>query len=83
MRFSIRDVLWFTALVAVGVGWWVDRARLAAQVATLDARVDKLAAGPDWAGMDRVMERYSDLWIRLQERERELGLEPTPNPSEQ
>jgi hypothetical protein len=25
-RFSIRDVLWLTALVAMGAGWWVDRA---------------------------------------------------------
>jgi hypothetical protein len=25
MKFSIRDVLWLTALIAVGAGWWVDR----------------------------------------------------------
>jgi len=24
-RFSIRDVLWLTALVALSVGWWLDR----------------------------------------------------------
>jgi len=24
-RFTIRDVLWLTALVAMGAGWWVDR----------------------------------------------------------
>jgi hypothetical protein len=23
-RFTIRDLLWLTALVAMGVGWWVD-----------------------------------------------------------
>jgi hypothetical protein len=23
-RFTIRDVLWLTAVVALGVGWWVD-----------------------------------------------------------
>jgi hypothetical protein len=23
-RFTIRDVLWVTALVAMGVGWWID-----------------------------------------------------------
>jgi hypothetical protein len=23
-RFSIRDVLWLTALVAVATGWWID-----------------------------------------------------------
>ena len=28
LRFSIRDLLWLTALVAVLLGWWVDRNRL-------------------------------------------------------
>ena len=31
MRFTIRDLLWLTGVVALGVGWWVDRAQLAAQ----------------------------------------------------
>jgi len=79
-RFTIRDVLWLTVLAAVLVAWWIDRTRLFSEVSKLGAEVKKLAAGPDWAGMDRVMEQYSDLWIRLQKRERELGLEPTPNP---
>jgi hypothetical protein len=26
-RFTIRDVLWLTAVVALGVGWWADHAR--------------------------------------------------------
>lgn len=26
-RFTIRDVLWLTALVAMGAGWFVDRQR--------------------------------------------------------
>ena len=24
MKFSIRDLLWFTAVVALAVAWWVD-----------------------------------------------------------
>jgi hypothetical protein len=24
LRFTIRDLLWLTALVAMGVGWWVN-----------------------------------------------------------
>lgn len=24
-RFTIRDVLWLTVVVAIGLGWWVDR----------------------------------------------------------
>ena len=31
MKFSIRDLLLITALVAVCLGWWVDRSRLAAR----------------------------------------------------
>ena len=27
-RFTIRDLLWLTALVALGVGWWVDHNRM-------------------------------------------------------
>ncbi|HEY2413887.1 MAG TPA: hypothetical protein VGI40_16670 [Pirellulaceae bacterium] len=27
-RFSIRDVLWLTALAAMAVAWWVDHCRL-------------------------------------------------------
>jgi hypothetical protein len=29
-RFTIRDVLWLTALVAMGVAWWVEHGRLLA-----------------------------------------------------
>ena len=28
-RFSIRDLLWLTVVVALAVGWWLDRAKLA------------------------------------------------------
>ena len=26
-RFSIRDLLWLTALIAMGLGWWVEHWR--------------------------------------------------------
>ena len=29
MKFSIRDLLLVTVIVALAVGWWVDRTRLA------------------------------------------------------
>ena len=29
MTFSIRDLLWITVVVAMGLGWWIDRTRLA------------------------------------------------------
>ena len=31
MRFSIRDLLWATLVVAMGLGWWVDRTELEVQ----------------------------------------------------
>ena len=30
-RFTIRDLLWLTALVALAVGWWLDRQSLKKQ----------------------------------------------------
>jgi len=27
-RFTIRDLLWLTLVVAMGVGWWLDHQRL-------------------------------------------------------
>ena len=30
-RFTIRDVLWLTVVVALGVAWWVDRERVRSQ----------------------------------------------------
>jgi hypothetical protein len=28
-KFTIRDLLWLTVVVALGVAWWVDRVRMA------------------------------------------------------
>ena len=33
MRFTIRDLLWLTVVVALGVAWWLDRSRLASEAA--------------------------------------------------
>ncbi len=32
-RFTIRDVLWLTVVVALAVGWWVEHRRTAAREA--------------------------------------------------
>jgi len=34
-RFSIRDVLWLTVVVAVLMAWWIDRTRLAERLRPL------------------------------------------------
>ena len=28
LRFTMRDLLWLTLMVAMGVGWWIDRQSL-------------------------------------------------------
>ena len=33
-RFTIRDVLWLTVVVALGVGWWIEHRRTAGNSAT-------------------------------------------------
>jgi hypothetical protein len=33
VRFTIRDLLWLTLVVALIVGWWVDRSNLAKKLA--------------------------------------------------
>ncbi len=52
-RFTIRDVLWLTALAALAVGWWIDRSvlqwrheQLVTSTARLCERLDK--ADPGW-----------------------------------
>jgi hypothetical protein len=40
-RFTIRDVLWLTALVALGVGWWLDHASSRAQLKASQAEAMK------------------------------------------
>ena len=35
-RFSIRDLLWLTVVVALAVGWWNDRRRIDSEAARLE-----------------------------------------------
>jgi cell division protein FtsB len=41
--FSIRDVLWLTALVAMGVAWWMDRQATTREQAALQSERAALA----------------------------------------
>jgi len=45
MKFSIRDVLWLTVVVAMGVCWWLDHKALrqAELTAQLNAAIAQLA----------------------------------------
>lgn len=63
-RFSIRDILWLTALMAMGVGWYVDRGRVQQQV---DQRILEVNAehrrfvdawSEEFTSMTQLRERY-------------------------
>jgi hypothetical protein len=41
MKFSIRDLLLVTVIVALAVGWWVDRGRHAREVKELKEQLEK------------------------------------------
>jgi hypothetical protein len=56
-RFTIRDVLWLTVVVALAVGWWIDRTRQAAsadRLAVLEAVIgaERLTVTFDKEGED-------------------------------
>jgi hypothetical protein len=52
-RFTIRDLLWLTVIVALGVAWWIDRQRLFQELTTLadgnKVTVEGLVIGVDKA----------------------------------
>ena len=41
-RFTIRDVLWLTVVVGLGVGWWIDHRRAADQLHVAAHCMDRL-----------------------------------------
>jgi hypothetical protein len=43
-RFTIRDVLWLTALVTMGAAWWLDRSRLAERL----SHSEKIVKSIEW-----------------------------------
>jgi hypothetical protein len=45
-RFTIRDLLWLTALVAMGAGWWIDQDRIRRQEENLRLEVKRLQTLP-------------------------------------
>lgn len=53
IRFSIRDLLWLTLVVALAAGWWVDRSQLAWSHSQNLATADNLRSMLDKADPDR------------------------------
>jgi len=66
-RFTIRDLFWLTLVVALAVGWWIDRARLGAQLSKLEQQA--------YSYMDR-RDVYHDELVDLIKVTRELANEP-------
>jgi hypothetical protein len=73
-RFTIRDVLWLTVVVAMGAGWWIDRlaqdARrtgirihaLELRSALTNAKYNQDNFGPQWDTADGRIIYYS--WLK-------------------
>lgn len=64
MRFTIRDLLWLTLVVALGVGWWLSDRWWAGQCDDIRAAyaADALAADSE----------NDELIVRVRELEREV-----------
>ena len=59
MKFSIRDLFLVTMIVALAVGWWVDRSRLSAENNAVEA--EKLAIEKDALDLARFNEPFSNI----------------------
>jgi len=68
LRFTIRDVLWLTAVAALGVAWCVDRSILGTKLGRLAA--DNLKQSLD---LEKERERSEEAW-------RILGHMPSKSP---
>lgn len=45
MKFSIRDLLFVTVIIALAVAWWLDHRRLAAKVETAGPKMTEVSPG--------------------------------------
>jgi hypothetical protein len=69
MRFTIRDLLWLTVVLALVLAWWLDRSRLA-EMANLADAINSYKHGPgDYApGIgydDTKLFQRGDIWSPL------------------
>ena len=44
MKFTLRDILWLTALIGVSLGWWLEHRRIGLAPAHLHTLTDILAS---------------------------------------
>jgi hypothetical protein len=72
MRFTIRDLLWLTVVVALGLGWWVDRQYLISQLRPWGV------SPPAPEAIDRIVEAEVD---KRTDQLKRAGYWKSPNPS--
>ena len=58
LRFTIRDLLWLTLVVALAVGWWLDHRRQAPLANMANAVIDSvLLQDPQFVGLQNELSR--------------------------
>ena len=62
MTFSIRDLVWLTVVVALGVGWWIERTR--AERLAEEAEVMDAAEAIIVRHVDKVEKENAQLWSK-------------------
>jgi len=81
MRFTLRDLLWFTALVAMSLAWWLDVRRRDGAVESAQYRKDYYNLMADIARSDteKALAMQKQLRELLQrEKEKAAATENTP-----
>jgi hypothetical protein len=68
MRFTIRDLFWLTAVVALSVGWWLDSRRYDWGVQTAQYRKDYYEFMSEIARVEsqKAIEKQKELTAALQ-----------------
>lgn len=61
MRFSIRDILLLTVIVALATGWALDRWRLARRAAELELRSQQLRFEAEISRAEALLQRDSSI----------------------
>jgi len=71
LRFTIRDLLWLTAMFAIALGWWVDRDAIRKERALLDQKLAETGRK-----MGELVKGYADMSFKEAElRHREIDVE--------
>jgi hypothetical protein len=61
LRFAIRDLLWLMVVVALGVGWWINRNQLTSE------RIERIVAERKWEETLSSARQDADRWKRIAE----------------